>query len=264
MPDEKFYTSYDHGDRLTPGRELKVHRRLYIHLDEAGEKQYPATETLSQLITYSPDELSQLRKKSADQEAAIYQRCRETTMEWEKQAAQTQLLDMALEYIEYAKTPAVEHSSNEWVADEYGNYSISNRVYRMNYRIYEETSYDTNAQQSVPFAWKVSWYVNVQNPGKSPTSGYIAGQTGKRYMDKAAAEKYLQGRIKAYSHLFTEILPPVPKEYAQRFCIHGQLLPGYTLEMEQGKTPVHTQTDNTKNSQSSRKNTLARYRIESR
>ena len=107
MPDEKFYTSYDHGDRLTPGRELKVHRRLYIHLDEAGEKQYPATETLSQLITYSPDELSQLRKKSADQEAAIYQRCRETTMEWEKQAAQTQLLDMALEYIEYAKTPAV-------------------------------------------------------------------------------------------------------------------------------------------------------------
>ena len=33
------------------------------------------------------------------------------------------------------------------------------------------------------------------------------------FKDKAEAEKYIQGRIKAYSHLFTEISPPIPKEY---------------------------------------------------
>ena len=30
---------------------------------------------------------------------------------------------------------------------------------------------------------------------------------------KAAAMKYLDGRKKAYSHLFTEISPQIPKEY---------------------------------------------------
>ena len=43
-------------------------------------------------------------------------------------------------------------------------------------------------------------------------------------------EKYLQGRIKAYSHLFTEISPPIPENEQKRFCINGVLLPGYTVE----------------------------------
>ena len=43
-------------------------------------------------------------------------------------------------------------------------------------------------------------------------------------------EKYLQGRIAAYSHLFTEISPPIPADARQRFCVNGVLLPGYTVE----------------------------------
>lgn len=43
-------------------------------------------------------------------------------------------------------------------------------------------------------------------------------------------EKYLQGRIAAYAHLFTEISPPIPKEYQKHFCVNGVLLPGYTVE----------------------------------
>ena len=59
----------------------------------------------------------------------------------------------------------------------------------------------------------------------------------KRYTDKNAAIKYLDGRKKAYSHLFTEISPPIPKEYEHHFMVHGTLLPGYTVEgLEQAKT----------------------------
>ena len=50
-------------------------------------------------------------------------------------------------------------------------------------------------------------------------------------------QKYLDGRIKAYSHLFTEISPPVPKEYADGFRVNNQILPGYTIEGEEPKPP---------------------------
>ena len=43
-------------------------------------------------------------------------------------------------------------------------------------------------------------------------------------------EKYLQGRIAAYAHLFTEISPPIPEDDQRRFYVNGVLLPGYTVE----------------------------------
>ena len=58
------------------------------------------------------------------------------------------------------------------------------------------------------------------------------------FYGKAAMDKYLQGRIKAYTHLFTEISPPVPKEHIRRFTVNGHLLPGYTVESEQDKMSV--------------------------
>ena len=87
-------------------------------------------------------------------------------------------------------------------------------------------------------------------PGMSPgmslsiplRRGYgerIAGQSQKRYTDKNAAMKYLEGRKKAYSHLFTEISPPVPEQYKDHFTVHGALLPGYT---EEGQEPEKTVT----------------------
>ncbi len=51
-------------------------------------------------------------------------------------------------------------------------------------------------------------------------------------------EKYLNGRIKAYEKLFTEISPAIPQEYAEQFKVNGQLLPGYTVEGEEIKQPA--------------------------
>ena len=105
----------------------------------------------------------------------------------------------------------------------------------MRYHSYEHTRYDREKEQSVPYAWTLSWSVYTNSP-----DGYgqakIAGQE-KKFADKAAMEKYLNGRIKAYQHLFTEISPPIPKEYADHFKVNGQLLPGYTVEGEERAQP---------------------------
>ena len=55
--------------------------------------------------------------------------------------------------------------------------------------------------------------------------------------------KYLEGRKKAYSHLFTEISPPIPKQYEKHFTVHGALLPGYTLEGQEPVKAAHTATE---------------------
>ena len=104
----------------------------------------------------------------------------------------------------------------------------------MDYNIYERTLYDKAAQKSVPHRWELTWTVRTNSPA-GHQQAKIAGQHSKVFSDKAAMEKYLNGRIKAYSHLFTEISPPIPQEYAEHFKVNGQLLPGYTIEGEQPK-----------------------------
>ena len=143
--------------------------------------------------------------------------------------------------LSYLRTPEVTHTANEWrKTDNWRNdEEISNRVYRMSCGIWEDTKYDRETKQSVPVAWYVTWDVYVN----SPKQGYgekIAGQNQKRYTDKAAAEKYLEGRKKAYSHLFTEISPQIPKQYERHFTVYGALLPGYTVEGQEPVKPERT------------------------
>ena len=158
--------------------------------------------------------------------------------QWEQQAAATQTINRALEYL---RTPEIEHTGNQWKdTDNWrADQKISNRVYQMTCSIWEDTKYDRETKQSVPIAWYVTWEVRIHSP-KQGYGAKIAGQNQKRYTDKNAAIKYLDGRKKAYSHLFTEISPPIPKEYEHHFyfsMVHGTLLPGYTVEgLEQAKT----------------------------
>ena len=111
----------------------------------------------------------------------------------------------------------------------------------MRYHISENTRYDREKEQSIPYSWTLTWSVRTNSP-----DGYgqakIAGQDRKVFADKAAMEKYLNGRIKAYANLFTEISPPIPQEYADHFKVNGQLLPGYTIEGEE--RPQKQQTVN--------------------
>ena len=131
----------------------------------------------------------------------------------------------------------MKHTANKWQDEGNDRHTISNRVYKMSYHVYENTRYDRKAEKSIPYSYTLSWNIYTNSP-----HGYgqakIAGQDRKVFADRAAMEKYLNGRIKAYEKLFTEISPAIPPEYAEQFRVNGQLLPGYTVEGEEIKQPA--------------------------
>ena len=212
------YSSYDH-DKLETAETMRIERRIYFEAKD-GE--------IAPYVSLPPEQLHAMREESAAAEQAIFNDLSTRAAAWEEQAGKTLLLDKA---IEYTRTTVVQHTSNEWQKGEYDRYTRSNRVYQMNYHIYENTRYDKEAQQSIPYSWTLTWSVRTNSPSR--TQAKIAGQDRKVFTDKAAMEKYLNGRIKAYDRLFTEISPPIPQEYADYFKVNGMLMPDYTIEGEE-------------------------------
>ena len=159
----------------------------------------------------------------------MFDRLKEQAAAWEEQAGRTLFLDKALEY---ARTLPVTHTANQWEAPDEYRHIRSNMVYQMDYSISENTRYDSAAQKSVPYSWTLRWSLRTNAPG-----GYrqekIAGQDRKVFASREELDKYLNGRIKAHAHYFTEISPAIPKEYADCFKVTGCLLPGYTIEGEE-------------------------------
>lgn len=213
------YSSYDH-DKLETAETMRIERRIYFEAKDRDIAPY---------ISLPLEQLHAMREESAAAEQAIFNDLSSRAAAWEEQAGKTLLLDKA---IEYTRTTVVQHTSNEWQKGEYDRYTRSNRVYQMNYHIYENTRYDREKQQSVPYSYSLTWDVYTNSPNRNGQAK-IAGQVRKVFSDKAAMEKYLNGRIKAYDRLFTEISPPIPQEYAEHFKVNGMLLPGYTIEGEE-------------------------------
>ena len=225
------YSAYDH-DKLEATESMRIERRIYFEESKAD---------ISGLAALSMEQLQAMREESAAQEQAIFEGLKKQAAAWEEQAGKTLLISKA---IAYARTPPVKHTANEWEQRENGHFSRSNMVYQMNYHISENTRYDREAGKSVPYSYTLTW--NVRTNGADGYSGAkIAGQTRKVFADKADMEKYLNGRIKAYQHLFTEISPPIPQEYADHFKVSGYLLPGYTIEGEQPPQQQTPQTEQT-------------------
>ncbi len=222
------YSSYDH-DKLETAETMRIERRIYFEAKDGDIAPY---------VSLPLEQLHAMREESAAAEQAIFDDLSSRAAAWEEQAGKTLLLDKA---IEYTRTTVVQHTSNEWQTTEYDRHTRSNRVYQMNYYIYENTRYDREKQQSVPYSYSLTWGVYTNSPNRNGQAK-IAGQDRKTFADRAAMEKYLNGRIKAYDRLFTEISPPVPQEYAEYFKVNGMLLPGYTIE---GEEQAQTQPEQT-------------------
>ena len=213
------YSSFE-NDRLEVADRLKIERSIYFEIGKAD---------ISALTALPLAELIRQREESAAAEQAIFEVLKQQAAAWDAQAGNTLTFDKA---IEYARTPAVTHTENQWQADENNNHTISNQVYQMRYHIYENTRYNREQGKSIPYSYTLTWGVYTNSPDRYGQAK-IAGQDRKVFADKAAMEKYLNGRIKAYQHLFTEISPTIPQEYADYFKVNGQLLPGYTVEGEE-------------------------------
>lgn len=226
------YSSYDHDD-LEPASTMRIERRIYFESGKAD---------LSEAVKLPLAELLSLRAESAAAEQEVFDRLKEQAAAWEEQAGRTLFLDKALEY---ARTLPVTHTANQWEAPDEYRHIRSNMVYQMDYSISENTRYDSAAQKSVPYSWTLRWSLRTNAPG-SYRQAKIAGQDRKVFASREELDKYLNGRIKAHEHYFTEISPVIPKEYADYFKVNGCLLPGYTIEGEEpakaAKLPAQEET----------------------
>jgi len=217
MKEKKEYQVYCYGDSLQEGRELQV-KHTIICKD---------TEDLL-LVNNGLECLEAMQQESKAKEREVYKEILQMAKQWEEQAAITQHLEKALEYL---RTPEVVHTGNQWVVRKSYGFceEISNRVYKMFYHISEETKFDRTTKELKVIAWRVDWSLVVNSPLANHYV-IIAGQSQKRFTEKAAALKYLEGRKRAYAKLFTVISPVIPKQYQDCFRMHGMLLPGYTVE----------------------------------
>lgn len=213
------YSSYDHDD-LEPASTMRIERRIYFESGKAD---------LSEMVKLPLAELLSLRAESAAAEQEVFDRLKEQAAAWEEQAGRTLFLDKALEY---ARTLPVTHTANQWEEPDEYRHIRSNMVYQMDYSISENTRYDSAAQKSVPYSWTLRWSLYTNSPHGNQREK-IAGQDRKVFSSREELDRYLNGRIKAHDHYFTEISPAIPKEYADCFKVNGCLLPGYTIEGEE-------------------------------
>ena len=213
------YSSYDHDD-LEPASTMRIERRIYFESGKAD---------LSEMVKLPLAELLSLRAESAAAEQEVFDRLKEQAAAWEEQAGRTLFLDKALEY---ARTLPVTHTANQWEAPDEYRHIRSNMVYQMDYSISENTRYDSAAPKSIPYSWTLRWGLYTNAPHGNQREK-IAGQDRKVFASREELDKYLNGRIKAHEHYFTEISPAIPKEYADCFKVNGCLLPGYTIEGEE-------------------------------
>lgn len=125
MEENKDYKVY-RFDYLTEGSQLKFEHSVYCEDVD-----------ISSLITQGTDALEALRQDSMDGEQKAFEIVQAAAKQWEQQAAVTQKLNRALEYL---RTPEVAHTANQWQPNQNNSdwEEISNRVYKMSCRIRED------------------------------------------------------------------------------------------------------------------------------
>lgn len=182
---------------ITPGWEIEMSAHYYS--DKNADR-------VAELIQLPREELAAMEEASVAKEKTIFSKCSEIETEWKKQAAETAALRKAREYL---RALPVEHTSNQWKVNQFGWHVLSNMVYKMSYRVSEHKKPD-GTLINCALSWDIH-YNTLQHPTPDYTGpGWkIAGQSDKVFATKEEMERYLQGRIKAYAHLFTEISPPI-------------------------------------------------------
>ena len=180
--EDSFYYLNAYQDDITPGQKMTILHNISFNDWRAGPHIAP-------LVTLTREEVTQRKEASITLEKELYAQLKKLAAAWDEQAAQTMLLERALEYLQ---TPEVEHTSNEWKQDKNGIWEISNRTYKMRYKISYEKAADV---------YLVSWGI-IYNAPKQPDSNYrnywgdsiyVARQDKKKYPSMEAAQHYIHG-----------------------------------------------------------------------
>lgn len=193
------YRTFDYADRMESGRKITIEHIVSV------EDVSPIDENLSL------QECRELLNKAREAEENAYEDVRVAAKNWESAALQVVCYEKIIKWL---KTTPPKHTANKWVKDENDVYECSNMVYTMTYQISEYKTFNVR--------WSIyTTRINYENPIYK-----IAAQE-RKFKTLEEAEKYIQGRIRAYSHLFAEISPLVPEEYTNAFKVSGLLIKGY-------------------------------------
>ena len=218
-----FYSISDYWS-LVPGLTLHIQRTIHYAADKAENAIRP-------LVFQEKKELEAQKAASAKKEADIKKSVEKLMKDWEQQAGQTLLLVRAIEYLD---TEEVKHTGNQWKQDKEGTWVISNRVYKMKFKISDVPGKnEVNLRWSLEYNWpkqpasKRYEYNRYNNPWGA--SIYIVKPENRKYTTVSAAQKFIQARYDENYALFSELSPPVPLERREMFSVNGFLLPGYTV-----------------------------------
>lgn len=108
--EDSFYYLNAYQDDITPGQKMSILHNISFNDWRAGPHIAP-------LVTLTREEVTQRKEASITLEKELYAQLKKLAAAWDEQAAQTMLLERALEYLQ---TPEVEHTSNEWKQDKNG------------------------------------------------------------------------------------------------------------------------------------------------
>ena len=101
---DSFYYLNAYQDGLTPGQQVTIQHRISFNDWRAGPHIAP-------LVGLAGEEIMRRKEASIALEKDLYAQLKKLAEAWDEQAAQTMLLERALEYVH---TPEVTHTSNEW------------------------------------------------------------------------------------------------------------------------------------------------------
>ena len=105
MEENKDYRVYRYGDDLKPGYELKVEHSVSCENVD-----------ISALIAMGTESLEAMRQGSIDGEQKAYEIVLAAAKQWEQQAAATQAINRALEYLRTPEVAIHRISGNQKIA----------------------------------------------------------------------------------------------------------------------------------------------------
>lgn len=220
--EQQMFDVYSYNE-LNNGKLLKVERTIYPNKQVLGQE-------LSEFLqNNTKEELEKLQKEYKEEELSVFEKTKSQVEKWVKAAEQVTKVNLALEYL---NAPEVSHTNNRWQITTDGsstNYEISNKTYRMWFRIYENIEYKDGIE--VSGSWEVTWNFSTNSSEINQNySRIITGQNYKKFKEKEKCMKYIDGRKKAYAKYFKEVQPVIIAGYEGAFTVNGMLLKGYTVE----------------------------------
>lgn len=248
--------------KYIPGHRLSLHNEALhpegsvVYMLTPEEREAVHQQKLSYL-GHSIGELKRQLEKSKEEERVTILRAQAFLNQWRKEAARTNAIEEAIEFLEgsfLTYTPTFQNTWQEAVIDEYDGYTYpfnfqsvrylrSNAIYQAEISAKKVHAYFTRHRQGPwknreGYGIKVRYRIDlVPPPGSNSTQDCIeVAAVEKDFYDDPVetATKYLEGRMAAIEKKYFSVDNPyVPKEHWREFCVGDFFIPYYRKDPAQ-------------------------------